>query len=144
MNPDQSIHIQLERGKGRPLRIGNVLLAIQFFTAGNYRYEFTVGRTDESGLSKVSYGDIEMLRSTHAKFFLMDYNTRLEDCDPAVRIIIPTEGELRRAFEAAVKVYDKPPDWARDWPQNSRVEASPQTTQLTGPVTNVLIPCKEL
>lgn len=144
MNPNQSIHIQLEDGKGQPLRMRNVLFAIHFFTGGKYRFGFMAGRTDETGESEISYADVEKLRSENAKLFLMDYNTRLEDCDPTVRITIPSERQLRDAVDAASKFKIDSPDWVRDWPQNSKVEAGPQMVELSDPVTNTRIVCKEL
>jgi hypothetical protein len=142
MKPTQTIYIQLEDAKGQPLQLSGVLVEIHFFTKGNHRYTFVAGFTNETGAVRISYFDVEKLRSDGAKFFLMDYNTKLEECDPTVRINIPTDGQLRDAFENASRAFNKPPEWSIVWPSNGRIEALPREVEPVGPTTELRLTCK--
>ena len=144
MKPDQVIYIQLVDGKGQPLQLSCVLVDIHLSAKGTHRYTFNAGRTDEMGTLRVSYLDIEKLRTDNAKFFLMDYNTKLEECDSIVRITIPTDRQLRVASENATKVFNKSPEWASVWPSNAQIESAPQEVQLIGPTTELRLICKRL
>lgn len=88
MRHGQSIEIQLVDSYGKPLLLSNVIVALRFFTKGNYRYAFNIGRTNDIGRITVSYNDIEKQRSRNAEEYLMDYNTKLEDCDSTIRVVI--------------------------------------------------------
>jgi len=57
------------------------MVDFSFFTKGAFRYRFGIGRTNSAGQLTVSYHDVEMIRTQNAQFDLMDYNTRLEECD---------------------------------------------------------------
>ena len=92
MKPDQSLEIQLSDHADQPVNLGNVVVEIHFFTGGRYRYAFKVGRTDDAGHLSISYREIERLRGENAVENLMDYNTKLEDCDPTIKIVVPSEG----------------------------------------------------
>ena len=142
MKPDQSIYIQLVDTQEQPLRLGGVLVSIEFFTSGNLRYTFTAGRTDEMGTLNLSYLYFEKLRSHNAKFFLMDYNTKLEECDSVIGISIPTNVQLRNQSENATKAFGEPPDWANVWPSNGQIESIPRKVELIGPITEVKLTCK--
>jgi hypothetical protein len=139
MKPDQFIQIQLETPSGAPLALYNALLEIRLFTQGKLRYCFKAGRTDNNGLLRVSYSDLENLRAANAKQFLMDYNTPLEDCDPVVELCVPSEEELRYASDKISKSYGKPPDWAANWPSNAQLQAQCKVVTLTNSVTRVSI-----
>lgn len=142
MKPDQSIDIQLVKGNGKPLTISNVLMNIYFFTKGNFRYSFGLGFTDANGHLHVSYAEIEQSRKKNAEFWVMDYNTKLDDCDPQVKIFIPSEQYLREANESALSNFGAPPPWAKNWPANARVKVQNEETyvELKGPTTHVEIP----
>lgn len=140
MKPGQTINIQLTTGDKKPLPIRNVLVLINLFTGDKYRYGFVVGRTDESGKLNVSYDDIEKLRRDHAQEFLMDYNTKLEQCDPLVQIIVPSEEELLARKQRVVENYGQIPDWAVIWPSNANVRAQESMVNLVGQTVEVLIP----
>ena len=142
MKPMQLIELQLSDGSGRPLPVGNVIIRIQFFIRGNYRFGFFVGRTDSGGHLRIAFADIELLRLKNATENLMDYNTQLEDCDSTVRIVIPSEQQLHEQFDVAVRSYQQPPDWASCWPSNGRVKSSEATVALTDTVTSVHIPAE--
>jgi hypothetical protein len=142
VKPDQSIYIQLVQTQEQPLRLGGVLISIEFFTKGNLRYTFNAGRTDEMGTLKLTYLCFERLRCDNAKFFLMDYNTKLEECDSVVRITIATDSQLRSQFENATKAFNKSPEWANVWPSNAQIESMPRNVELIGPITEVTVTCK--
>lgn len=72
----------------------------------------------------------------------MDYNTPLEDCDSTVRIVIPSEQQLRAQFDLAMRSYPQPPEWASPWPSNSRVKPSEVGVMLKDTVTSVHIPAE--
>jgi hypothetical protein len=139
MTPAQSIEVQLWARDGKRLLIGNVLLEIDFFTSGNYRYGFAMGRTNAEGQVSVSYNYIEQLRSSNARENLMDYNTRLEACDPRVRIVIPSDRHLREKCDTAVRFYSQVPEWAKDWPSNGQVKAVQVEVMLCGNITSIHI-----
>jgi len=139
MQTDQSIDIQLVDGSGRPAAIGNVMIDLAFYTKGNFRYRFGVGRTDGSGRLAVAYAGVETIRKENAEFDLMDYNTKLEECDPRVEIVIDSEEELRERYRKVLRSYASPPAWAKDWPSNASVRAQKRSVELAGPVTRVEI-----
>ncbi len=133
MMPEQSIDIQLVDGRGRPATVKDVLAEIHLFMSGDYRYGFKVGRTNDAGQLTISGKEIEKLRRDCAKENLMDYNTPLEECDPVVKILIPSEKELRTQCENVKRLHDRPPEWAIRWPANGRVTASEKMVEVTGP-----------
>ncbi len=137
MKPGQSIQIQLTDERARPLRIDNIVVQIEFFTKGNYRYEFEAGRTDENGKLIVSYDDLEKQRYKSSMENLMDYNTKLEECDPTVRLAILTEQDLRLKRQKVKQLYEKEPDWAAIWPSNAYIEAEAKTIELSSQTVRV-------
>lgn len=120
--------------------IGNVLVSLHFFTKGNYRYGFQIGRTDDAGRISVSYDDVESLRRKDAQDNLMDYNTKLEDCDPSVAVVIPSQEELRQQYDNAMRFYKAPPEWATAWPENARLRAQERLFDMSASVTTIKIP----
>jgi hypothetical protein len=135
----QTIHVQLSTKEGKPHPIGNILLLIHFFTGGTYRYGFEAGRTDDTGQLTLSYDDVEKRRRTSAQEFLMDYNTKLEDCDAVVKIIVPSEQELLSRKQKDVENYGRIPDWAATWPSNARINAQEERVELVGQTVVVRI-----
>jgi hypothetical protein len=140
MNPGQTINIQLTTGDHKPLPIHDVLVLINLFTGGRYRYGFIAGRTDKEGRLNVTYDDIEKLRRANAQEFLMDYNTKLEDCDPLAQIVVPSEEDLLARKEKVFENLGSDPDWAATWPANAKVKAQESTVKLVGQTVEALIP----
>lgn len=118
MKPGQSIEIQLEDNSGKDLPLRDVVVRLRLFTNGNFRYAFHVGLTDRCGHLSVSYDDVEGLRSENAHHFMMDYNTRLEDCDPQISVVVPSEPTLREQYDAVMRHFGTPPEWSNPWPAN--------------------------
>ena len=137
MRPDQSIEIQLMDDHGNSLPLANVMIELSFYTNGRFRYSFGVGRTDSAGQLIVSYSDLEAIRKENAEFNLMDYNTKLDECDPRVEVVIESEGQLRDSYDQVLRYYSAPPDWAKIWPSNSYVRAHKKFADLTNTVTRV-------
>ena len=117
MNPDQKVFIQLVNEKGEPFALENVLVDIDLFTVSNFRYRFIIGR----GQLNFTYSDVEKLRLDNAHYFLMDYDTRLEECDPAIRISVPSDHELKARNENAIRPFHKSPEWTARWPSNGKI-----------------------
>jgi len=139
MKQGQEIHIQVSTKEGQPLLIGNILVLIHFFTGGNYRYGFEAGRTDDAGHLTISYDDVEKRRRSSAQEFLMDYNTKLEECDPIVQIIVPSEQELLSRKQRVVENFGRIPDWAATWPSNAEIKPQEKTVELVGQAVKVQI-----
>ena len=140
MKPDQSIEIQFVNGNGKPAAIGNVMIDLYLYTKGNFRYGFGVGRTNDSGQLTVSYADVEAIRKKNAEFDLMDFNTKLEECDSRVEIVIDSEEKLREHYDNVMRSYKQPPPWAANWPSNAKVKAQKKSLELADPITRVEIP----
>lgn len=140
MKLHQSIEIQLVKANGEPAAVPNVMIELSFFTKGNFRYRLGIGRTDDSGRLSVSYAEVETVRQKNAEFDLMDYNTKLEDCDPRVEIIVDSEDELRERYKNVLRSYAEPPPWAEHWPSNASVRGQKKPVELTGQTTRVEIP----
>ncbi len=139
MKPNQSFDVQLVNGNGDIVRLGNVAVELHLFTHGNFRDAFKVGRTDETGHMIISYQDVEAIRRENANFDLMDYNTRLDDCDPQVKIVIPSEQQLRKQVENAMRFYQAPPPWAKNWPSNAQLRSQEKSVEVVDQVTRVEI-----
>jgi len=144
MNANQNIEIRLINSNGRSLHIADVIVDLSFSCRGHYRYSFRVGATNEQGHLRVSYHNVELLRREQAQIFLMDFNTKLEDCDPRVRIRLPSRNELERAHAYASAHY---PDFAQrhagPWlaAANGRVHAEDVEVDLAQETTEVEILC---
>jgi hypothetical protein len=141
MNPGQKVFIQLVSEKGEPVVPDNVLVDIDLYTVGNFRYKFIIGRTDQAGQLNFTYSDVEKLRLDNAHYFLMDYNTRLEECDPTIRISVPSEHELKARNENAVRSFHKSPEWAAHWPSNGKIVTQAKSVKLAAETTRVELVC---
>ena len=141
MTPNQSIDVQLLDGTRSALAVANVLINIYFFTKGNFRYAFGLGSSDANGHLSASYSDIESSRQRHAKFWIMDYNTKLDDCDQRVKIFIPSEQYLLEAHEKVLRNFGEPPPWAVNWPANARIKVEDEEiyVELKDPTTYIEI-----
>ena len=147
MKPNQTVEIRLVDSGGRSLHIPNVFLDLHFFCGGRYRYAFRVGGTNETGSLRVSYQDVELLRLEQAQMFLMDFNTKLEDCDPRVGIHLPSGADLEKAVTHAKTHY---PEYAArragPWSTaaNRLVKAADIDVALQPETTEVTFPCSLL
>jgi len=139
MEPDQSIEIQLVSSRGEPLFLSNVMIEVQFFTHGNFRYAFGIGFTDEMGRITVSYSDLEKKRVESAEYFLMDYNTKLDDCDPRVKLAVLSDQELRERNHKALLYFGAPLPWATNWPANAHLKPQEKSVELAAQITRVEI-----
>src|SRR5258708_21305298 len=133
----QTIRVQFSAKDGKPLQIGDILLLIQFSKDGNYCYEFEIGSTDISGRLIVSYGEVEKRRSACAVEFPAEFSTRVEECDPVVKILVPSEKDLAARMRKFNEDYGRPPDWAAPWPSNARIKPQEITVDLTGKTVEV-------
>lgn len=142
MKPGQSIEIQLmDRSGQQPVDLANVMIDVHLFYNGRFRYAFDAGRTSNAGTRIVTYDDLEGQRRRNGAMFLMDYNTKLDDCDTKIELRIRTRAELIEARKAVLEQFRREPDWASDWPANSEVKVDPVFVELQGQVTRVLVPC---
>lgn len=115
------------------------MLQIEFFTNGKYRYGFEAGRTDGRGRLIVSYEALENRRLGLGRENLMDYNTKLNECDPIAKIVILSEEELRSRQKKALRFYEAEPDWTKVWPSNARVKGEGRTVELSEQVVRVVV-----
>lgn len=105
MKPTTRIDVQLVDLSGNSLSIADVSVGIVLYCHGNYRYHFSTGVTDHHGRIAISYAALESERRKNGLLFLMDYNTRLDDCDDEVRFVVPTLDELKARLEHVKKYY---------------------------------------
>jgi hypothetical protein len=144
MTPNQSIEIQLVDREGKPFLLGKVKIEINFFTHGNFRYAFGAGFTDEMGHMTVTYFELEAQRRKSSEYNVMDYNTKLDDCDPKLELVVLSDEELRQRNNKAERYFDAPLPWAKDWPSNIRVGAQKIRVMLREEVTRVDIPVQSM
>ncbi len=142
MQPKQVIDVQLIDGKGNKVAIPNIMIDAEFFVGGKPRFTFTDGRTDTSGKLRVTYDDLEARRKDMARFYLMDYNTKLDECDPGIAFKVPSEEVFLTWRDSAIRDHGKPPSWAQDWPANKRVSSAGKTVTPQGDVTHTEIVCE--
>ena len=141
MNPGQSIGVQLVQENGRGLPVSNVMIEFEFFVKGSFRFALKVGRTNEAGCLSVTYEEIEVLRRDRAEKNVMDYNTKLDDCDPSVRVVVRSEQELLDQRDNVLRFYRHEPEWAKDWPSNHRISARPITVETVEHETRAEVLC---
>jgi hypothetical protein len=138
MKPQDVFDVQLVDVAGRPVQISEVSIRIDFFVRGRHRYGFRVGPTDKDGHARVTYEDIENRRLESLRAQPLDYKTRLEECDPTVRLSVPTRAELDSAVRIATSfnLGIVPPD-AEQWMRanNHRVSCASIEVEIVGEVT---------
>ena len=120
----EDINVRLVRSDGEPLSISDVLINIRFYVEGRFRYQFILGRTGADGVCRASFQDIEGELEGNRRFFLMDYNTPLEDCDSKVGIFAPSGDQIA------------------EW-EAGRAEIWPETPSRYLTVSNHLLRCPE-
>jgi len=86
MRPGDAIKVQLVDSSNTELPVGSVRLRARLFMNGGKRYEFNAGETDPAGSLVISYESLEIVRRENGRSSLMDYNNRLEECDPELVI----------------------------------------------------------
>lgn len=90
------------------MQVSGVSLAVDFLIRGRYRYGFWSEPSDENGEVRISYEQMESSRHENALFFLMDYNTPLDECDEAMRVHLRDAEELREMHEKASRWFKDP------------------------------------
>ena len=105
MNAAAGFEIQLVDESGDPFALSNVSLEVTFFTNRRERYRFDVGASGSDGKLSVPYEKLDSIRKDNQAIALMDYNTKLEDCDDEILVRIPPLDELRNRLDAAKKWF---------------------------------------
>jgi hypothetical protein len=100
VNSGTVLEIQLSDSDDRPVPVADVSIDVVVLCGGRERYRFDGGMTDREGHLRASYDMFESTRRENQKVALMDYNTALDDCDPAVVIHVPGMAELRQRQKA--------------------------------------------
>lgn len=118
MKPGDVMDVQLVDESMQPLSLPDVSLSIDFFLNGTHRYGFRIDGTDHDGHRRVTYEDVEQRRLQNLEAQPWDCKTRLEECDPLVRLSVPSQAELDEAGRTATSfnMGTVPPDaqqWAR-------------------------------
>lgn len=104
MNANFLIKIQLADSAGALVKLEQVSIDAVLYVQARVRYRFHAGVTDDHGRLVVSFEQLEKARLENQSFSLMDYNTRLEDCDPEIGLVVPTLAELQQR-RAAIKKW---------------------------------------
>lgn len=123
------IEVQLVTRSGEPFPLPGVLLDIRFYVDSQFRYAFSLGRTDENGMCSTTMEEIERQLAANRRFFLMDYNTPPSDCDTVVGIVAPTSGELAEREAARANWWPETPSSNHDT-ANEEVCGPEQKVQL--------------
>jgi hypothetical protein len=100
MNLGNVFEIQLLDSERRPITMSDVSIDVIFLRGGRERYRFDAGKTDAQGHVTAPYDLFESIRKDNQSFAVMDYNTRLEDCDSVVIVRAPTLDELSQRLNA--------------------------------------------
>jgi hypothetical protein len=140
MKSDQRIVIQLVDQDENPRALANIKIDIRFYLSGKPRYTFTLGVTDQGGQLTSSYDDIEQTRRKNGEFNLMDYNTRLDQCDSRITVVLPSESQLREQQSNSLRFYKISPEWTKDWPKNGQVDRVEKSVELTERNTKITLP----
>lgn len=101
------LDVQLVDAQGKPLAMSNVSIDVVLYCSGNERYRFDIGTTDTQGHISTSYEALDQTRMKNQAFALMDYNTKLEECDDTVGLAVPTLDQLHERLAAARKWFPK-------------------------------------
>ena len=89
-----------------------------FLCGGRERYRLDAGKTDVHGHITAPYDLFDSIRRDNQSFALMDYNTKLEDCDSVVLVYAPTVNELGQRLNALKKWF---PDRASEMSERLRL-----------------------
>jgi len=126
----EELTVRLRDSNGEPLPFAGVHLELRFYLKGRFRYSFSLGRTDDEGICRITLQEIEQQLEADRRLFLMDYNTPLSDCDTMVGIASPTANELREREAARAKWWPQEPS-AYAGATNGRVRCPEQKFELS-------------
>jgi hypothetical protein len=145
MKPGDVLDVQLTDAQERAIRMSDVSISMDLFLHGNHRYGFRLGPTDEDGHLRVTYSHVEERRRANLKVQSWDYKTRLDECDPIVRLSVPTQDELDAAVRIATSfnmgvVPADAEQWARA--NNRHVSCDAVEVELVGGEAIVNIHCE--
>jgi hypothetical protein len=133
MNPLNVLDIQLVDEAHQALRLGRVSIDVIFFLKGRERYRFDAGCTNDDGKLMAPYRLFEDVRKDNQAFALMDYNTKIEECDADVIVRAPEIDELQQRLTALTKWF---PDRALSMLEvlkvtnNGRIQAAEKRVRL--------------
>jgi hypothetical protein len=102
MNENFRIDIQLTDGADAALELANVSIDAVLYVQQRVRYRFSAGKTDMRGRLRVTFDQLEKSRLKNQAFSIMDYNTRLQECDSRVSFVVPFLNDLQQR-QAAMK-----------------------------------------
>lgn len=146
MNRGEGLNICLVDAAGQAAPVANVIVDATFFVGGALRYQFYAGRSDSRGRIEAGFDYFDCERRLNTAENLMDYNTRIEDCDSKVRLHVPSLDELKQRLQAVEKWY---PQSARALADrlagcaNGNVTADDLMIDLErGKMTNVTVSCR--
>jgi RHS repeat-associated protein len=145
MKPNDVLDVQLIDAQEQVLRMGDVSISIDFFLHGHYRYGFRLGPTDADGHLRVTYRDVEERRLLNLKAQSWDYKTRLDECDPIVRLSVPRQDELDAAVRIATSFnMGTVPAHAEQWARanNRHLSCTDVEVELVGGEAIVGIHCE--
>jgi hypothetical protein len=134
MKPGTSLRIQTVDSDHRAIALGGLIIDVMFFVRGVERYRFDAGETDASGVLVITYEKLEALRREKQKFALMDYNTRLEECDDTIAVNVASAANLAARLEAIEKWYpDDAPRMRQRISGSSNKRVLPTTRRVSAP-----------
>jgi hypothetical protein len=144
MKPGQVLQIELRQAANdKPAAIANVIVDVYFHLNQKQRYGLRAGVTDAQGRLMLTYEDLENSRRRNAELQPWDYKTRIDECDPLLRVVVPSKPDLMRAYEIARSFAGGAvPADAASWlsAANDQVHAPPVTAETVGEQTKILIP----
>lgn len=114
MNENFKIEVQLTNGGGTALELANVTIDAVLYMQGRVRYRFCSGKTDARGCLCVTFDQLENSRLKNQSFSIMEYNTRLQECDPRVSFVVPSLNELQQRQTAIEKWFPEDASKAED------------------------------
>lgn len=109
MNINEGLLVSIVDSTGRSVPIADVIVDAVFFAGDQQRYQFSAGSTDANGQLKAGFDHFERERMQNSLQSIMDYNTKLEDCDSRIRLHAPSLDELKSRLNAVEHWY---PDFA--------------------------------
>ena len=105
MNRDFSIQIQLADAMRCVLGLADVSIDAVVYMEGRVRYRFASGKTNAQGRLTVTFDELERSRLKNQAYSLMEYNTRLEECDTRISFVVPSLKELKERQAALEKWF---------------------------------------
>lgn len=140
MRPGQSIQIRVMDRSTQDAPVPGLLLAITFMLSGRARYSFCLPASDSRGNISITYDYCEQERVENSRIFLMDYDTRLEECDSQFRLTLRSASELTLATRLLPQYRIR--DWRKELDligraSNQHFLGEEATYPLDGDATNV-------